>query len=48
MLSNELRYFFAVATTGSRHCQRQLYGVAGSAISRQIHKLETRLGVTLF
>lgn len=48
MLSNELRYFFAVATTGSLStASGQLY-VAGSAISRQIQKLETRLGVTLF
>lgn len=48
MLSNELRYFFAVATTGSLSMASEQLYVAGSAISRQIHKLETRLGVTLF
>jgi len=48
MLSNELRYFFAVATTGSLSTASEQLYVAGSAISRQIHKLETRLGVTLF
>ncbi|MEN3754545.1 LysR family transcriptional regulator [Mangrovibacter sp. SLW1] len=48
MLNNELRYFLAVATTGSlSQASQQLY-VAGSAISRQIHKLESRMGVTLF
>ncbi|MEN0615558.1 LysR family transcriptional regulator [Klebsiella indica] len=48
MMSHELRYFFAVATTGSLStASAQLY-VAGSAISRQIQKLEMRLGVTLF
>ena len=48
MLSNELRYFFAVATTGSLSTASEQLYVAGSAISRQIQKLETRLGVTLF
>ncbi|PWW02702.1 LysR family transcriptional regulator [Mangrovibacter plantisponsor] len=48
MLNNELRYFLAVATTGSlSQASQQLY-VASSAISRQIHKLESRMGVTLF
>jgi DNA-binding transcriptional LysR family regulator len=37
-----------VATTGSLSTASEQLYVAGSAISRQIHKLETRLGVTLF
>jgi len=48
MLTNELRYFFAVATSGSLSTASEQLFVAGSAISRQIQKLETRLGVTLF
>lgn len=48
MLTNELRYFLAVATSGSLSTASEQLYVAGSAISRQIQKLETRLGVTLF
>ncbi|SFT47108.1 DNA-binding transcriptional regulator, LysR family [Kosakonia arachidis] len=48
MLTNELRYFFAVATSGSLSTASEQLFVAGSAISRQIQKLEARLGVTLF
>ena len=48
MLNNELRYFMAVATTGSLSAASEQLYVAGSAISRQIQKLETRLGVALF
>ncbi|WP_312691457.1 LysR family transcriptional regulator [Kosakonia sp.] len=48
MLTNELRYFLAVATSGSLSTASEQLFVAGSAISRQIQKLESRLGVTLF
>lgn len=48
MLTNELRYFFAVATSCSLSTASEQLFVAGSAISRQIQKLESRLGVTLF
>lgn len=48
MLNNELRYFMAVASTGSLTAASQQLYVAGSAISRQIQKLESRMGVALF
>ncbi|WP_276971818.1 LysR family transcriptional regulator [Tatumella ptyseos] len=48
MLSTELRYFLAVAESGSLSAaSRQLF-VATSAISRQIRRLERDAGVTLF
>ncbi len=36
MLTNELRYFLAVATSGSLSTASEQLYVAGSAISRQI------------
>lgn len=48
MLSSELRYFLAVATTGSLSAASQQLFVAVSAISRQIQRLEERMGVLLF
>lgn len=48
MHSNEIRYFMAVVNTGSISAASQQLFVAISAISRQIQRLETRLGVTLF
>ena len=48
MLSTELRYFLAVAESGSLSAaSRQLF-VATSAISRQIRRLEQQAGVALF
>ncbi|RLM22437.1 LysR family transcriptional regulator [Brenneria alni] len=48
MHSNEMRYFMAVANTGSLSAASKQLFVAVSAISRQIQLLETRLGVPLF
>ncbi|QCT21344.1 LysR family transcriptional regulator [Jejubacter calystegiae] len=48
MLNTELRYFLAVAASGSLSSASQQLYVAVSAISRQIQKLEGRLGVPLF
>lgn len=48
MLSSELRYFLAVATTGSLRAASQQLFVAVSAISRQVQRLEERMGVSLF
>lgn len=48
MHSSEIRYFLAVATTGSLSAASQHLFVAVSAISRQIQRLEERLGVPLF
>ncbi|MCW2485265.1 LysR family transcriptional regulator [Candidatus Symbiopectobacterium sp. NZEC127] len=48
MLSSELRYFLAVATTGSLSAASQQLFVAVSAISRQVQRLEERMGVLLF
>lgn len=46
--SNEIRYFMAVALTGSLSAASQQLFVAVSAISRQIQRLEARIGVPLF
>ncbi|MBJ7222244.1 MULTISPECIES: LysR family transcriptional regulator [unclassified Brenneria] len=48
MHSNEMRYFMAVANTGSLSAASKQLFVAVSAISRQIQQLEARLGVPLF
>lgn len=48
MHNNEIRYFMAVASTGSLSAASQQLFVAVSAISRQIQRLESRLGVPLF
>ncbi len=48
MLSNEVRYFLAVANTGSLSAASEQLFVAVSAISRQIQRLETQVGVPLF
>lgn len=48
MHSNEIRYFMAVASTGSLSAASQQLFVAASAISRHIQRLETRLGTLLF
>lgn len=48
MHSNEIRYFLAVANTGSLSAASKQLFVAVSAISRQIQQLETRIGATLF
>ncbi|SLM64084.1 MULTISPECIES: LysR family transcriptional regulator [Dickeya] len=48
MHSSEIRYFLAVANTGSLSAASQQLFVAVSAISRQIQKLEARIGTTLF
>lgn len=48
MLSNEIRYFLAVANTGSLSAASEQLFVAVSAISRQIQRLETQVGVPLF
>ncbi|AUH01748.1 LysR family transcriptional regulator [Prodigiosinella confusarubida] len=48
MHSSEIRYFLAVANMGSLSAASQQLFVAVSAISRQIQKLETRIGVPLF
>ncbi|MCC3746726.1 LysR family transcriptional regulator [Rouxiella badensis] len=48
MHSTEIRYFLAVANTGSLSAASKQLFVAVSAISRQIQQLETRIGATLF
>ncbi|MDX5626964.1 MULTISPECIES: LysR family transcriptional regulator [unclassified Brenneria] len=48
MHSSEIRYFLVVATTGSLSAASEHLFVAVSAISRQIQRLEERLGVPLF
>lgn len=48
MLSPEVRYFLAVASTGSLSAASQQLFVAVSAISRQIQRLEAELGAPLF
>lgn len=48
MHSNEIRYFLAVANTGSLSAASKQLFVAVSAISRQIQQLEARIGATLF
>ncbi|MEH0834574.1 LysR family transcriptional regulator [Pectobacterium cacticida] len=48
MHNNEIRYFMAVASTGSLSAASQQLFVAVSAISRQIQRLETRIGAPLF
>ncbi|MEC5320325.1 LysR family transcriptional regulator [Brenneria populi subsp. brevivirga] len=48
MHSSEIRYFLVVATTGSLSAASEHLFVAVSAISRQIQRLEERIGVPLF
>lgn len=48
MHSTEIRYFLAVADTGSLTAASQQLFVAVSAISRQIQRLEARVGAPLF
>ena len=48
MLSSEIRYFLAVANTGSLSAASEQLFVAVSAISRQIQRLENHVGVPLF
>ncbi|ACS87260.1 LysR family transcriptional regulator [Musicola paradisiaca] len=48
MHNSEIRYFMAVVGAGSISAASQQLFVAVSAISRQIQRLETRLGVPLF
>ncbi|MCU5775580.1 LysR family transcriptional regulator [Erwiniaceae bacterium BAC15a-03b] len=48
MHSSEIRYFLAVVNTGSLSAASEQLFVAVSAISRQIQRLETRIGVPLF
>jgi len=48
MHSTEIRYFLAVANTGSLSAASKQLFVAVSAISRQIQQLEARIGATLF
>ncbi len=48
MLSSEIRYFLAVANTGSLSAASEQLFVAVSAISRQIQRLEDQVGVQLF
>ncbi|MDF7658235.1 LysR family transcriptional regulator [Erwiniaceae bacterium L1_54_6] len=48
MLSSEIRYFMAVANAGSLSAASEQLFVAVSAISRQIQRLETQVGVPLF
>ncbi|MBB3303573.1 MULTISPECIES: LysR family transcriptional regulator [unclassified Enterobacter] len=48
MLSSEIRYFLAVANTGSLSAASEQLYVAVSAISRQIQRLENQVGVPLF
>lgn len=48
MDSTALRYFAAVARTGSVQAAGEVLHVAGSAISRQIAGLEAQLGIPLF
>ena len=48
MLSSEIRYFLAVANSGSLSAASEQLFVAVSAISRQIQRLENQVGVPLF
>lgn len=48
MQSSEIRYFLAVANTGSLSAASQQLFVAVSAISRQIQRLEAEVGAPLF
>ncbi|PLR31551.1 LysR family transcriptional regulator [Chimaeribacter coloradensis] len=48
MHSTEIRYFIAVANTGSLAAASQQLFVAVSAISRQIQRLEAKVGAPLF
>lgn len=48
MHSSEIRYFLAVVNTGSLSAASEQLFVAVSAISRQIQRLEARIGVPLF
>ncbi|MEM6050013.1 LysR family transcriptional regulator [Erwinia sp. P7711] len=48
MQSAEIRYFLAVANTGSLSAASQQLYVAVSAISRQIQRLENEIGAPLF
>ncbi|MGA5655891.1 LysR family transcriptional regulator [Rahnella contaminans] len=48
MQSTEIRYFLAVANTGSLSAASKQLFVAVSAISRQIQRLEERIGAPLF
>lgn len=48
MHSTEIRYFLAVASCGSLSAASQQLFVAVSAISRQIQRLEARVGAPLF
>ncbi|MGM3193435.1 LysR family transcriptional regulator [Dickeya dadantii subsp. dieffenbachiae] len=48
MHNSEIRYFMAVVNAGSISAASQQLFVAVSAISRQIQRLETRLGMPLF
>ncbi|WNN42434.1 MULTISPECIES: LysR family transcriptional regulator [Winslowiella] len=48
MHSSEIRYFLAVANSGSLSAASEQLYVAVSAISRQIQRLEARIGVPLF
>jgi DNA-binding transcriptional LysR family regulator len=48
VLSTEIRYFLAVANSGSLSAASEQLFVAVSAISRQIQRLEAQVGVPLF
>ena len=48
MLPTELRYFEEVASSGSIREAAERLHIAGSAVSRQISKLEVMLGASLF
>jgi len=48
MLSSEIRYFLAVASSGSLSAASEQLFVAVSAISRQIQRLEAQVGAPLF
>lgn len=48
MISTEIRYFLAVVNTGSLSAASEQLFVAVSAISRQIQRLESQVGVPLF
>lgn len=48
MISNEIRYFLAVANAGSLSAASEQLFIAVSAISRQIQRLEAQVGVPLF
>jgi len=48
MLSSEVRYFLAVANSGSLSAASEQLFVAVSAISRQIQRLEAQVGAPLF